>query len=373
MQTAGKKPLGKARARIRAHLAEVWRLLRGAESPARLGVSVAIGLFIGTLPLYGLHLPLCLALCVPLRLDFPVAYLAANISNPLLAPFLVFAEIEIGSYVMRGVPAPVDLESARRVGVGGLLLEAMVGGVLLGAVLALIGGSLAWALARRGRGAPSPIELGFRRTAARYQRAARKDRYYVASKLRTDPISKQVAGLGPLGDVVDAGAGHGQLGLFLLELGHVTSLSGFDYDARKVETAALAAAGAASFQVGDLRGWQPPSVDTLFLIDVLHYLALAEQDALLDRAARSLRPNGRLVVRETDARGGWRGQIAYAFEWIATRIGYNRAEHTLGYRPIGEIVARLEANGLRCEVVGPPDAAPFANYFIVAKLLAPAD
>jgi len=359
--------IGPLRARVRARAAAIWRLLRGAESPARLGVSVGIGLFIGTLPLYGLHLPLCLVICLPLRLDMPMAYLAANISNPLMAPFLVLAEVQLGALLLRGESLPFSLEAARRVGVAGLMMEAMVGGVVLGAVLALLGGLVAFGIARRGRGEPSAMEQALRRTVSRYLPAPTKDRYYVANKLRMDPIVPQIAALGPLGDVVDAGAGRGQLGLFLLELGNVRSLVGFDFDARKIETARIAAAGQAHFTPGDLRAYQPEPADTLLLIDVLHYLLVEEQDALLTRAAQSLRPGGRLVVRETDARGGMRSTLTHAFEWIATTIGYNRAAQKLGFRPISEIVACLERAGLSCEVQGPPGETPFANYFIVAK------
>ncbi|HEV8244759.1 MAG TPA: DUF2062 domain-containing protein, partial [Polyangiaceae bacterium] len=126
---------------LRAALARFWRVLRGGQaSPARLASSCALGLFIGCLPLYGLHLPLCIGACLLLRLDAVVAYLAANISNPLLAPFLISAEVEIGSWLLTGQLVSFDVERARRVGVSGFIAQAAVGGVALGALLSLLGG-----------------------------------------------------------------------------------------------------------------------------------------------------------------------------------------------------------------------------------------
>src|SRR5688572_22335354 len=128
----------------------MWRILRGGESsPARLAASIALGLFIGCLPLYGLHLPLCLGACLLLRLDAVVAYLAANISNPLLAPFILTAEVEVGSLLLTGEHAAFDVERARRVGIVGFAAQAAVGGLVVGLFMAVIGGAAAYALAPR--------------------------------------------------------------------------------------------------------------------------------------------------------------------------------------------------------------------------------
>jgi uncharacterized protein (DUF2062 family) len=128
--------------------------LRGRNTRARLAISIALGVFIGCLPLYGLHIWLCLALCLPLRLDAVAATFASNISNPFVAPLLIFAEVQTGSYLLRGVVAPFDLERLRQVGFSGVLSEAMLGSLVVGGALAAIGGLLTWALTR-----PKPDKL----------------------------------------------------------------------------------------------------------------------------------------------------------------------------------------------------------------------
>lgn len=140
---------GSVWARLSLRAKQVWRTLRGRNTRMGLALSIGVGTFIGCLPLYGLHLWLCLAICVPLRLDSVAAYFAANISNPLVAPFLVFAELQVGSYLLRGVPMPLDLEGVRRLDLGDVLFDALVGSVIVGGALALLFGSLAWFLSRR--------------------------------------------------------------------------------------------------------------------------------------------------------------------------------------------------------------------------------
>lgn len=105
---------------------------------------MGFGLFLGSIPVYGLHLPLCLAVSLPLRLDAPVAYVAANISNPLVAPWLVLLEVQVGAYILTGQRAPFDIEIARQVGIGGFASYAAIGALIVGATLGFVGGAIAW-------------------------------------------------------------------------------------------------------------------------------------------------------------------------------------------------------------------------------------
>ncbi len=327
---------------------------------------MGLGLFVGCLPLYGFHLPLCLLICLPLGLDAVVAYVAANISNPFVAPFLLLAEVEIGSLILHGHSLAFDLAAARSAKWQGLALEVGLGSVVLGSALACVGGGIAFLVARR-RSRPSALAEARQRTVARYARARPADRYYVAAKLGTDPALAQLVELGPLGDVVDAGCGRGQLGLCLLELGHVNTLRGFDFDARKVEVARQAAGSAASFSVGDLRSTPLTDADTVLLIDVLHYLEIREQTALLARASAALRVGGRLVVREVDAAAERGSRLTRGLERLATALGYNRSASRLGFRALSELVGELEAAGLECAVVEESPGATLANRMIAAR------
>lgn len=148
---------------LRRRVRELWGVLRGRGSPARLGVSVGVGLFIGCLPLYGLHVWLCLASCLPLRLDSVAAGLASNVSNPLLAPFLILAEVQLGSHLLHGKSASFDLSQATLQGIATLLYEAALGGVIVGALIAIVGG---WCVAVLARQAQARADARGERTTA---------------------------------------------------------------------------------------------------------------------------------------------------------------------------------------------------------------
>jgi uncharacterized protein (DUF2062 family) len=352
-------------------LIRLWRRLRGTPgSPAKAAAAVALGLFVGCQPLYGLHWALVLALCLPLRLDAVLAYLAANISNPLIAPFLLVSEVELGAYVTTGHFVAFDTARARALGAGGFAQHLFVGGVLLGALLASLGFGLAWLVASRRRAtralaALDPFEAAVARTAARYEAAPPGDRYYVAGKLAFDPVCRLAAELaGPLGRVLDLGCGRGQLSLLLWERGLTSSIVGFDADARKIAVA-QAAGPEARFEVADIAALSLEPADTVLLIDVLHYLPLAEQDALLRAAAEALAPGGRILVRELDRARSWRSASTRALEWLARKTGLNRGRASV-YRPAAELIAVLERAGLRCDLQGASERTPFANVLIVA-------
>jgi uncharacterized protein (DUF2062 family) len=345
---------------------ELWRRLRGRGSPLALGASVGVGLFVGCLPLYGLHLPLCLLICLPLGLDAVAAYLAAQISNPWLAPFLLALEARIGARILGR--SGLTLTELRLDRFGDIFERTFVGALVVGSALALAGGALTFVIASRtGRG---PGAEALRRSLERYRGQPRGDRFYVDLKLRTDPVVARLEALGALGRVIDAGAGRGQLGLYLWELGHVSELAGFDPDARKVALAQAAARGDARYEVAELATYAPEAqtADSVLLIDVLHYLGPAEQDAALRSLKQWLKPGGRLLLRELGGRSRWRNAFTRFAERLATATGYNRASRPLGFRPLREIVRQLEALGFVCEIEDASAGTPFDNALIVARL-----
>lgn len=359
---------------MKALLLGLWRRLRGTPgSPVRAASAVAIGLFIGCQPLYGLHFALVLAVCLPLRLDSVLSYLAANISNPFVAPFLIFAEVEAGSLLLTGRWVAFDVEQARRTGASGFAQQLLVGSLAVGAALALLGFLLGYLLAaRRRERVPQQSSVGvddreraLERTRMRYAQAPRADRYYVAGKLAFDPVFSLIATQpGDFGRVLDLGCGRGQLGAFLLELGRASQVAGIDADARKIEVARRAVPEA-KLLVADAAAFELPVADTVLLIDLLHYLPREEQDSLLNASVRALAPGGRLLVRELDGNPSARSRITRGLEWVARRLGVNRGRAT-HYRPARELTLLLEKAGLACNIHGASDGTPFSNVLIVA-------
>ncbi len=386
---------------LREELRRALHELRGGRlSPARGAAAVALGLFVGSQPVFGCHLPIIVFVCLWLRLDALIAYVAANVSNPLFVAALLTAEVQVGARLRTGSFLPLSRALTRADAFAGFAGDLALGAPVVGLGLAAAGGALTFALLAaadrlRPRGAarapyrlpPSapPWVQAVERVAGRYApsdgaTAAERSRFhYVRTKLLGDPVAQLVASVegdapGVLGEVVDVGTGRGQLPILLLELGRATRAHGVDWDLAKIEAARRAADlcldGSAplpaTFEAGDARAADLPPADTVMLIDVLHYFTIEEQDAILARAAAAVRPGGRIVVREADTERGWRSAATLLEERVFTAARYNRGER-VRMRPAREIAARLGEAGLACEVRPAWGRTPFSNVLIVGR------
>lgn len=118
-----------------------WRQVRDdTASRTRFAAGFAAGVFIATLPLYGVQTLLSVFLARRLRLH-PLSVIAgSNIALPPIGPLLIVGAISIGHLLLHGAwPALGDYNPARS-GLGAVLWptlwEWIVGGAVLGAALA---------------------------------------------------------------------------------------------------------------------------------------------------------------------------------------------------------------------------------------------
>ncbi len=384
----------------REELKRVWSDVRGGDlSPERLAASVALGLFIGSLPIFGLHLPIVLILCLRFRLDGALCYVAANVSNPFFAPFLFTAEVQLGAWLFEHhwvhIESKLDLWAALSAFPKYLLVGSPLVGLGLGVVLGLgtfIGITTKRKLFGLGKKrapyrlpdhAPEWIAAA-ERVASRYasalgSTAAEKTQFhYVRIKLVMDPIARLIADIagetdGALGAVVDVGTGRGQLPILLTELGRATSAYGFDWDEKKIHDGRAAAARteggeplSVELEQGDAREAKIPDADTVLVIDLIHYFTIEEQDAILRRAARAVRSGGRIVVREADTERGFRSFATLLEEKVFTTLRFNRGE-CVKFRPAREIASILEDAGLTTRISPAWGKTPFSNVLIVGE------
>lgn len=374
-------------------LAELHHRLRTeGDSPAAKALSVGIGTAIGCLPLYGLHLPLCLVASRLLRLSLVRTYLAAHVNNPLTAPALLYLELALGRWLSGGGwPAPTPEELA---GAGGWSWSAAGREVLVGSLafgLAL-GGALAlgaWAVARRWRRPPFDAAL-VEAAAWRYLDCGIATWELARGKLRHDPVYLALLSGGELprrGRLVDLGCGRG-IALALLATaaewpgegeGAGTKwpagwppppagleLSGIERSPKRAAVARRALGAAAEVRAADLTQTEPPPCDVALLLDVLHYLGAAEQEALLDRTARALAPGGVLLIREADAARGLRFALTRAAERLAA-LARGHWRQRFHYRSAADWQRLLGAHGLAVSASSMWRGTPFANVLLVAR------
>ena len=354
----------------------------------REAAAVGVGVFIGCLPLYGFHLVLCWITGWVFGLNRLKIYLAANISNPLIAPLLIFSELQTGAWVRRGVFHELTLQAARTTDLSVFGLDILTGsltiGTTLGAVIALV-----TYLSVRGT-ADDALFLDLVRDASdRYMRASILTWEFARGKLRGDPLYRSTVcgGLLPSGGtLVDIGCGNGLTLAILAEAqtrfkeGRWPStwnpppqfdrLIGIEVRARPVGVAREALGSDATIVHGDARATNVGPCRVVLLFDVLHMLGSSEQEALLAAVSASLEPGGVALIREADASGGWRF-AAVRFGNRVKALAFGHWRQPFDFRTTDEWLACFALHGLAGQVRPMSAGTPFANVLFRVTVSAP--
>jgi uncharacterized protein (DUF2062 family) len=344
--------------------------------------AVALGVFIGCLPLYGLHLTICWLVGYVLGLNRLKMYLAANVSNPFVAPWLVVAEVQAGAWVRRGTFHPVTREYIASTSVWAFGIDALVGSLFVGAVLAVLAAVATYSLVR-GSGEDRGFADLVRRTSDRYVGISITAWEFARGKLRMDPIYRATLSPDVLvsgGSLVDVGCGQG-LALALLTEARCAldagtwpvdwpppprfdRMIGIELRRRVAKIARAALESDAEVIVADVRTLSLNPFRAVLLFDVLQLLAPDEQEALLAEMTARLEPGGVILVREADASadsrftlvrlgnrlkllvsGSWRQPFhpRSAVEWTAcfARHGLRSDASPMGTRLFANIMFRL--------------------------------
>lgn len=74
-------------------------VLGSNDSPRKKAISIALGLFIGLSPFWGLHTLLVLGLAFLFKLNKPIAFAFSNISLPPFIPFVLYLSVQTGVWI----------------------------------------------------------------------------------------------------------------------------------------------------------------------------------------------------------------------------------------------------------------------------------
>ena len=83
--------------------------LHNNDSPKKKALSIALGVFIGLCPLWGLHTIIVIFLAILLKLNKVIAFAFSNISLPPFIPFVLYASSKVGQFVL-GVEYSYSME-----------------------------------------------------------------------------------------------------------------------------------------------------------------------------------------------------------------------------------------------------------------------
>lgn len=375
-----------------AWLAELHVQLRTeGAAPHEVALAFGVGAFIGCLPLYGLHLVLCIVVARLLRVSRIQTYLAANVSNPLVAPLLLYVEYGVGHWLFARRWPSLSLAELEAAGALRLGRDLLAGSLVVGGLVGLLLAALAWRVARRWRRAPFEERLR-EATALRYVELGIFHWEFVRGKLRHDPMYRAILLseiLPRAGRLVDVGCGRGIL-LSLLDTARAEAeglpgsppgweppsprleLCGIELRPEMAAAAARALGDAAEISVADAGEAGLPPARAILLLDVLHYLPAARQEGLLDRVASALEPGGVLVVREADADLGWRFVLT-RFAERACALARGHLRQHFHYRGVSEWRRSFEDRGLVVDEQPMWAGTPYANRLLEARKPAAAD
>jgi len=345
---------------------------------AREAVAIGVGVFIGCTPFYGFHLLTCWAVGSVFRLNRLQVYLAANISNPVLAPFLIFSELQTGALMRRGAFQSLTLADIRTTDVWTFGLDYLLGTIVVGAVLGTIAATGTYAALRGPSDDPAFAAL-IQRASDRYVAASITAWEFARGKLRGDPVYRNAL-CGDLlssgGALIDVGCGQGLMLALLAEaqrqggsgplpLGcssfpHFDRLIGVEKRARIARLARKALGPDAEILEQDAQSIATGSYSVVLFFDVLHLMSSDDQEAIVRAMAIALEPGGVILVRDADASAGWRFAVVRTGNRLkAFLTGAWRQE--FHFRTTLEWIECFARLGLDADVRSMGDGTPFAN------------
>ena len=219
-----------------------------------------------------------------------------------------------------------------------------------------------------------------------YQRAGRFAWHFARGKLRWDPVFGHLLARGlivPRSRVLDIGCGQGLLASLVAAAAKVARqglwpsdwaeapvdvrISGLEVLARDVERARHALGAGIDIVCADMRTIAFAGVDTVVILDVLHYVSIAEQDAVLERVRAALPIGGRLVLRIGDAAARRRFAVT---TWVDRCVTLARGQGFSRHagRTLAAWQARLAELGFTVASQPMQGGTPFANVLLVGTV-----
>ncbi len=127
---------------------QIWReqVLHSRESDRKKALSVAFGVFMGVVPIWGYQLATAILLAYLLRLNKMIVILAAQISIPPFIPFIIWGSYQAGGLFFADRAGVTYSSSLSLESIGSHLSQYLVGSMTLAVGLSLCLGSITYVL-----------------------------------------------------------------------------------------------------------------------------------------------------------------------------------------------------------------------------------
>lgn len=334
---------------------------------SREAAAVGVGVFIGCLPFYGFHLLLCWGLGTLFGLNRLKVYLAAHISNPFAAPFLLLAEVQAGALLRGGAPRALTIETLRTLDPWVFGLDLLVGSIVVGGGASALAAALTYSVVVH-RSHETAFATLVQKASDRYVGESLVAWEFARGKMHRDPVYETAlcGGLLPSGGtIVDIGCGQGLMLALLVEAADAVRtaawpdgrvpppqfdrLVGVELRPRVAYLARVALQGRAEILEGNANGLPLQRCSAVVMFDVLHMMPSEQQEQLLASICKALIPGGVLLIREADASAGWRFTLVRIVNGLqALRVASWR--QTFAFRSRQDWLTVLSRCGLEAEV-----------------------
>jgi uncharacterized protein (TIGR03546 family) len=115
----------------------VIRFNKRGLSPHQIALAVALGNFIGFMPIIGTHTVIAIGLAFIFRLNLLIVILGTQISNPVSYPFQLFISAETGNLILNG--KFLEIEFSKEINyLSHYLLPIVVGSLILGIIVSCL-------------------------------------------------------------------------------------------------------------------------------------------------------------------------------------------------------------------------------------------
>ena len=219
-----------------------------------------------------------------------------------------------------------------------------------------------------------------------YRSAGRFAWHFARGKLGIDPVFRHLLQNGliaPGARVLDIGCGQGLLASLLRHCEALDAqaewpsgwarapvgvrVTGIELMLRDVQRARAALGDAADFICADMRETAFPKVDAVVILDVLHYISVAEQNDVLARVRACLPVGGTLLLRVGDASARRGFRTSQWVDTVVTLLRGHRARPQFG-RTLPEWIGHLGSLGFAVQSQPMSRGTPFANVLLVATV-----
>ncbi|MES2965540.1 MAG: methyltransferase domain-containing protein, partial [Bdellovibrionota bacterium] len=196
-----------------------------------------------------------------------------------------------------------------------------------------------------------------------YDRAPLASRLFVSLRAGSTRFAELAALLPRAGTILDVGCGHGLLAANLAVTEPDRHVLALDHDVERIRlaTEAFREIPNLRFEEGRIEDLAQGFCDGMTAIDVLHYLTPVQQEDFIANAARSLKPDGVLVLREVDPTLGLASSWNRIYEFAAINSGMTKTPTGHAhYRSTADWTRLLRDRGFDVEV-RPRESFAFAD------------